>query len=1324
MIPPNRYAFGRSVAVAALLTLTFATISPTSAAPPHAGSAGQPPAPPASQPGRANLVAAANGGAHINPALTTTPTPPSCRGFGFAPEVTYPAGSGPISLAVADFNRDGKPDLAVADYYDTISVLLGNGDGSFAPASSYAFTRSIRAVASGDFNNDGKPDLVVGEGDTNSLAVLLGNGDGTFQPPLRYTAGQYPYSIAVADFNADGKPDLAVANYTSQDVSVLLGNGDGSFGAATSYPLGYPFQVVIAGDWNRDGKLDLAVSTASSDLIFILLGNGDGTFHYTASYHAGNNITGLTSADFNADGKLDLATANYYSNSASVLLGNGDGSFATAVNYPIADGAYSVAAADFNLDGIPDLALGDANAYAISVLPGNGDGAFQPYINFTAGGFIRGVAAVDLNADGKPDLVSANVGTNNISVLLNTCENPATPTPTITPIPTNTPTNSSTPTWTPGGPTATPSNTPTPTWTPYPRPTCSPGICPRLRASLSVTSVTTNSIGLHATADFVPGYSGTFNFYRSIAGGESNYIGSVYGQYADILDSNLTCVPYYSYYAHVTEDGGYHGPANTNIVSATLASCPTMTPTPTVTGTPPTATPTPCGFTNLITNGGFETGSFAPWVISDTWPSPRLVNGVVHSGAYSALLGSFEQGGPADSSIYQTVAVPAGGGMLSFWYLPWYGPDHNNSNYDDSQDVYIENTSGAILAIVMQRAENDRVWKNVTFDLTPFASQTVRIVLLVQHHSYNPGITMYVDDVTIPVPMACGTLSPTPSATSTPTATPTVTGTPPTATPTFTPQPTVCPNPFIDIANNIFFHAINYLYCHGVINGTDPTHYSPAGTATRAQFAKIVVLGFALPLYTPPGSQTFTDVPPNYWAYTYIETGYHAGILNGFDAAGCAAHGAAYPCYLPNIPITRGQLTKLVVNAAHFPSYTPTNGQTFSDVPPSNVFFVSIETAHNKGVINGYPDGTFHPNNDIRRDEMAQIIYAALQVSGATLTPTPMSNATSTPAPATNTLVPVTNTPPAPTQTPGGPSATPAPPTNTPRGVTGTPIQPTATPTPTRTATRTDTPTVTGTPPTNTPSDTPTNTPTATNTPTITPTPTVTNTPTVTHTPTSTHTPTPTWTPGGPTATPTYTPAPPTVTPTLCANPFVDINGNIYYDAILYLYCRGIVSGTDNNHFSPAMSASRVSVTKSLVLAFGMPFYTPGGGGQDFTDVPPNYYAYLYIETAYHAGVVEGYDAITCAQNGAQYPCFLHVRNISRAEISKYAVLAGAYPLMTPSGGPDFSDVPPSHPFYVYIETAYHAGIITGYPDHTFRPDNSVRRDEMAQYIYNALTGH
>jgi S-layer homology domain/Kelch motif len=236
-----------------------------------------------------------------------------------------------------------------------------------------------------------------------------------------------------------------------------------------------------------------------------------------------------------------------------------------------------------------------------------------------------------------------------------------------------------------------------------------------------------------------------------------------------------------------------------------------------------------------------------------------------------------------------------------------------------------------------------------------------------------------------PIPATSTPTSPVPTSTPTATATP-----PPSATstntevaPTNTPSPassatpTDCANPFVDIQGNIFYPAIHYLNCRGVVNGTDATHYSPGGTSTRGQFAKVVVLGFGLPFYTP-GTPDFSDVLPGYFAYLYIESGYHAGILGGFDAGSCTAHGAQFPCYLPNIPITRGQLTKLVVNAGGYTLYTPPSGQDFNDVPPSNVFYASIETAYHNGIINGYSDHTFRPNNNIRRDEMAQIVFEGI----------------------------------------------------------------------------------------------------------------------------------------------------------------------------------------------------------------------------------------------------------------------------------------------------------------------------------------------------------
>ncbi|PZS03899.1 MAG: hypothetical protein DLM69_02490 [Candidatus Chloroheliales bacterium] len=502
---------------------------------------------------------------------------------------------------------------------------------------------------------------------------------------------------------------------------------------------------------------------------------------------------------------------------------------------------------------------------------------------------------------------------------------------------------------------------------------------------------------------------------------------------------------------------GFDGASYTTS-SETLTS---GTPTPTVTGTPPTATPTstftntptstptPCGFSEAVSNGGFETGSFAPWVAQDTSPAPTVSNAQPHTGTFSAHLGSLPGSEtPGDSSIYQTINVPAAGGTLSYWY--W--PRTVDSITFDWQDAYVQNTSGTTLATIMHVDNNTQAWTNVTFSMAPYAGTTVRIKFLVHGDNAGDPTDMFVDDVSLTSSVPCATatrtntslpatstptmtpMPPTSTATSTPPATntppptstplpatatstsvpatstplpPTNTPAPPTDTPggptdtpapaTSTPlptntpggptdtpppsaTPTDCPNPFVDINGNVFYYAIHYLYCRGVVNGVDPTHYDPGGTATRAQFAKLVVLGFGESLYTPTGGgQDFTDVPPSYWAYVYIETGFHNGILSGFDAANCAAHNATYPCYLPNLAITRGQLTKLVVLAGAYQLYTPTGGtQDFSDVPPTYVFYVSIETAYHNSTINGYPDGTFRPNNNIRRDEMAQIVYEGI----------------------------------------------------------------------------------------------------------------------------------------------------------------------------------------------------------------------------------------------------------------------------------------------------------------------------------------------------------
>jgi uncharacterized protein (UPF0548 family) len=344
----------------------------------------------------------------------------------FAPAMNFAAGSTPFSVAVGDFNGDGKPDLAVANTFGSnVSVLLGNGDGSLQSAVNYATGPRPNSVAVGDFNGDGKQDLAVANrGDPrvggDAVSVLLGNGDGTFQNAVNYAAGSAPFSVAVGDFNGDGKQDLAVANASSGNVSVLLGSGKGTFQNAVNYSTGLAPYSVAVGEFNGDGKQDLAVATFLGD-VSVLLGNGNGTFQNAVNYAAGVDIRSVAVGDFNGDGKQDLVVANSNSANISVLLGNGDGSFASAVNYATGPGPFSVAVGDFNGDGKQDLAVANSNSANVSVLLGNGDGTFQSAVNYNANNGPVSVAVGDFNGDGKLDLATANASTfNDVSVLLNT----------------------------------------------------------------------------------------------------------------------------------------------------------------------------------------------------------------------------------------------------------------------------------------------------------------------------------------------------------------------------------------------------------------------------------------------------------------------------------------------------------------------------------------------------------------------------------------------------------------------------------------------------------------------------------------------------------------------------------------------------------------------------------------------------------------------------------------------------------------------------------------------------------------------------------------
>jgi hypothetical protein len=397
---------------------------------------------------------------------------------GFIAPLNFDAGSSPAAVAAGDFNGDGIQDVAVANYDNTVKVLLGVGDGSFQTARSFNGGGGARSIAVGDFNGDGKQDLAIADG-LGNVSILLGNGDGSFQAARSFAIGGYLVSVAVADFNGDGNQDLAVVDGVGNNVSVVLGNGDGTFQAAYSFATGIGPSSVAVADFDGDGRTDLVVansgtfqnpgSTVSVLLNTTPIGGMTPSFAPQQTFTTASGPQSVVVGDFNGDAVPDLAVlTNVFgapSGSVSVLLGNGDGSFQRAVNYAVGDDPTSVAVGDFNGDGVEDLGVitgfgevqpllgygdgtfqavrtsvaqansnslvvGDFNGDGdqdlamvetggISVLLGNGDGTFQGPPSYPVGSLPFAAPAVaDFNGDGIPDLAVVNSSTNDVSVLL------------------------------------------------------------------------------------------------------------------------------------------------------------------------------------------------------------------------------------------------------------------------------------------------------------------------------------------------------------------------------------------------------------------------------------------------------------------------------------------------------------------------------------------------------------------------------------------------------------------------------------------------------------------------------------------------------------------------------------------------------------------------------------------------------------------------------------------------------------------------------------------------------------------------------------------
>jgi len=275
--------------------------------------------------------------------------------------------------AIGDFNHDGHLDVAIAetsvftdqsagDFVPYVQVFFGDGKGNFPTNGPGLDDITSNYLAAGDFNGDGKADLASLDGST--FQILIGIGDGTFAPPVTYSVGANPVFVLQRDVNGDGKKDIVVVNQGSNDVSILLGKGDGTFQPQKTYAAGTAPVGAAVGDFNRDGKIDIAVASTAG--VSVLLGNGNGTFQTQKTYSATGPMTSLAVASAGGDGIGDIIGINSATARFVLLPGVGNGTFIAPVFYPLDRAPSQLVAADFNHDGATDLAFLGAGSLVVS----------------------------------------------------------------------------------------------------------------------------------------------------------------------------------------------------------------------------------------------------------------------------------------------------------------------------------------------------------------------------------------------------------------------------------------------------------------------------------------------------------------------------------------------------------------------------------------------------------------------------------------------------------------------------------------------------------------------------------------------------------------------------------------------------------------------------------------------------------------------------------------------------------------------------------------------------------------------------------------------
>ncbi len=331
----------------------------------------------------------------------------------FAPAANVATGGASSGVAIGDVNGDGPKDLVLA-IGSSATVMLNDGNGGFQASFNWAAGTAARDVAVRDFDNDGDLDIAVAGSTT--VNILLNAGGGIFSPHASYQAGANSRSMAVADFDSDSDLDIVVVNYNAGgSVSVIMGQGDGSFGTPKRYrTIGQSPRAVTVGDFNGDSHPDIAASNRGSGTISVHLNKGDGNFKPPTTYAAGPTPHAITSADFNADGHDDLTVTNWesYKGTVGVFLSNPDGTFQPVAPYATARSTRGLAVGDLNGDGTVDIAYNNESTHfkgAIGILRGHGDGTFLAALVHADVAEPRSIASGDFNGDSLPDVVTGDV---------------------------------------------------------------------------------------------------------------------------------------------------------------------------------------------------------------------------------------------------------------------------------------------------------------------------------------------------------------------------------------------------------------------------------------------------------------------------------------------------------------------------------------------------------------------------------------------------------------------------------------------------------------------------------------------------------------------------------------------------------------------------------------------------------------------------------------------------------------------------------------------------------------------------------------------------